>query len=208
VAETHLRCDFCEPSQGRASATLFAGLRATPESPLPFVCSGCVAAMAGTTFGVLRARLDDAEEGHAAAHGELLALRREAAQAVAVLVPRFGLFVAILSAKHAGAIELPGGKVEPGESTFEAARREAYEEVGVPVAIGAQLGTFLHVFDGRLWCCTAYVGDLCGAHPRGSHEGDATWATREELLAGTYGPVVRRILEAFDAHQNGNGRVL
>lgn len=33
----------------------------------------------------------------------------------------------------------------------------------------------------------------------GSVEGAATWATREELLAGTYGEVVRRIFTAYDA---------
>jgi len=155
---------------------------------------------------LMRCRFCESPQDCAEAHEELLALRREAAQAVAVVVPRFNLFVAIIAAKNGGAIELPGGKVEPGESTYEAARREAYEEVGVPVTIGAQLGTFLHVHRGRLWCCTAYLGDLHGAHPRGGDEGDATWATREELLAGTYGPVVRRIFEALDARQNGGGR--
>lgn len=131
---------------------------------------------------------------------ELEALRCAASKSVAVVVPRFGVFAAILSNKHNRGVELPGGRVEDGESTFEAARREAHEELGVPVKVSPlPLSEFLHVFEGRLWCCTAYSGDLEGAHPRGSSEGDATWATRAELLAGTYGNVVRRILTAFDA---------
>ncbi len=136
--------------------------------------------------------------------GELEALRCAASKSVAVVVPSCNVFAAILSNKHGRGVELPGGRVEDGESTFEAARREAHEELGVPVKVSPiALGEFMHVFEGRLWCCTAYAGDIEGAHPRGSSEGDATWATRAELLAGTYGAVVRRILTAFDARVKG-----
>lgn len=134
----------------------------------------------------------------AEARAELEALGAQAARSVAVLVPTYSDFAAIRSAKH-GAIELPGGKVEEGESTLDAARREAAEELGVPVEVDPRsLGTFLHVFRGRLWLCEAFLGNIHGADMTGSAEGEATYATRAELLAGTYGPVVRRILAAYD----------
>ncbi len=126
----------------------------------------------------------------------------EPRRSVVVLIPCGDRFAAIRSRKHGGAVELPGGKVELGESDAEAARREVFEEVG-PVlrhdAPLAPLGVFEHTFGGVAWECAAFLGVDSGAPLRGSDEGEATWATREELLAGTYGGVVRRILESLDA---------
>lgn len=142
---------------------------------------------------------------------EMNIVRAGALRGSVVLIPRFGasdtertLFAAILARKNNRAVELPGGKPERGESAYDAAKREAEEELGVPVEVAVvPLGEFLHIYEGRVWLCTAYEGDLHGAHPRGSIEGDATFATRTELLAGTYGPVVRRILAAYDARKAG-----
>lgn len=42
--------------------------------------------------------------------------------------------------RHAGQYALPGGKVDPGETAAEAARREVAEELGLSVDPGAELG--------------------------------------------------------------------
>jgi len=47
----------------------------------------------------------------------------------------------------AGHWELPGGKVEPGETTAEALERELKEELGLSVRIRNQLGVYDHTYD-------------------------------------------------------------
>src|SRR4029453_11975925 len=42
--------------------------------------------------------------------------------------------------RHAGQWALPGGRLEPGESVFDAARREIFEEVGIRRADDALFG--------------------------------------------------------------------
>ena len=48
--------------------------------------------------------------------------------------------------EHKGQVSLPGGRPEPGESSFETARREAHEEIGLDPALALEIGTLADVY--------------------------------------------------------------
>jgi 8-oxo-dGTP diphosphatase len=50
----------------------------------------------------------------------------------------------------AGLWELPGGRVEPGESDVDAVARECHEELGVTVAVGEPIGPDVTLPKGKL----------------------------------------------------------
>lgn len=65
--------------------------------------------------------------------------------ASAVVVGESGGAVALHLHKRLGLWLQPGGHVEPGETVFEAALREAREETGLPVRHASGEGEFVHV---------------------------------------------------------------
>jgi mutator protein MutT len=77
-----------------------------------------------------------------------------------------------------GLWSLPGGRVEPGESPAQAARREVREETGLDVEVGAllasvELGPYL-VHD---FAATVTGGQLCC----GDDAAEARWCSLEEV---------------------------
>jgi 8-oxo-dGTP pyrophosphatase MutT (NUDIX family) len=99
-------------------------------------------------------------------------------QAVAVLIRNGIHFAAIRSNKRGKRIGLVAGKVEPGELRMQAAVRESLEETGLLLLGGVCLG---EKYDGERSCslilALKWEGEL-----RSSDEGEAFWATREELV--------------------------
>lgn len=59
---------------------------------------------------------------------------------------------------HAGQISFPGGRLEPGESLADAARRETFEEVGLAVPETALLGTLHDLPSPARYLVTPVVG--------------------------------------------------
>ncbi|MBA3292257.1 MAG: (deoxy)nucleoside triphosphate pyrophosphohydrolase [Geodermatophilaceae bacterium] len=82
----------------------------------------------------------------------------------------------------AGMWEFPGGKVEPGETEFEALIRECQEEVGVTIAPDRFLGEVPNPYGSgsvRLW--SAVLSDPDGGSPVALEHLELRWLSAEEL---------------------------
>lgn len=107
--------------------------------------------------------------------------------AVSVFVFRDTRFLALrrcTSKKVApGAWDVVSGKVEQGESPYEAARREVYEEAGIAVALDARPVTaYQATYNTEPMIVLAYRGQGLSSEIRLSKEHDAkAWVTGEEF---------------------------
>src|SRR5690348_5692483 len=99
-----------------------------------------------------------------------------------------------LPADVAGLWEFPGGKVEANESEADALVREIREELGVEIAVGAQLArsviddtSVLHLFTAEL-----LTGD---EEARFDHD-EIRWFTPEELVSVAWIDADRKLVPA------------
>lgn len=129
-----------------------------------------------------------------------------------VMIERDDRFAAILSRKHSGSPELPGGKANPGESPEDCARRETREEVGVELIALTPLTVMDIAVPGsaQVHRCTVFAATIAAeAELRGSAEGPAAWVTADDLLKrGTYRDTVARPLFAFERHRTAARRMI
>lgn len=82
--------------------------------------------------------------------------------------------------RHGGLWEFPGGKVDPGESTLEAARRELAEELELEVASVGEL--ILSVADGRSPFVIDFVETVAVGSPSALEHDELGWFTVDEML--------------------------
>lgn len=84
-------------------------------------------------------------------------------------------------ARDAGRWELPGGRVEPGESEVDAVRRECMEELGVAVHAGEPLGVDVALPSGSL--LRVYTATLAapGAVPEAREHRAVRWLSATQL---------------------------
>ena len=80
----------------------------------------------------------------------------------------------------AGRWELPGGRVEPGETEAEAVVRECREELGTTVVPGHRLGTDLPITAGVLRVHTAVLAAGAG-DPRALEHSGLRWVEGDEV---------------------------
>ena len=83
----------------------------------------------------------------------------------------------------AGLWSVPGGRIEPGESSFDAVLREALEETGLAVDVGGLLGVVdipAGDDDGTIFEVEDYLCSVVGdpTPHAGDDAADARWVTR------------------------------
>ena len=98
------------------------------------------------------------------------------------------------SQRHAGMWELPGGKVEPGESDAEALVRELEEELGVIVRVGEQLGTSDHDYPGQAIRLVAYRCTIDQGQPVASEHAEIRWVAPGSLAGLDWAPADRPLV--------------
>jgi mutator protein MutT len=83
--------------------------------------------------------------------------------------------------RHAGFWELPGGKVEPGESVLEALEREAREELAVEVHADREFARVTHDYGDLVVTLVGVHARHLRGEPRAVEVADFRWVLPEEL---------------------------
>jgi 8-oxo-dGTP diphosphatase len=97
--------------------------------------------------------------------------------AIVCIIDERGRFLSVSRKDDRDKIGFPGGKVDPGETPYEAAKRELKEETGLD-SCNMKL---VHVGRDGEYETYAFTADVVGTIET-NEEGALTWVTREQLL--------------------------
>ena len=105
--------------------------------------------------------------------------------------------------RQAGLWELPGGKVEPGESDAAALARELEEELGIQVEVGGHLDENLHQYPDLAVLLVALACRLPAGEPQPTEHDAVRWLGPDELDAVVWAPADVPLLDAVRAALRG-----
>ena len=98
---------------------------------------------------------------------------------------------------HGGSWELPGGKLEKGESSEEALEREIMEELGIRISAGPEFGRVTHDYEKLTVTLIGHHALYVEGKPQKIAVDDWKWIKPEELLDYSY-PEANQKLFNFD----------
>lgn len=102
--------------------------------------------------------------------------------------------------RHGGLWEFPGGKLEEGESLFEAARRELREELGVEVV--STRDTLFEASDAGSVFLIEFVPTEISGDPQCIEHADVRWLTLADMSTLDLAPTDRRFVEFMMARRH------
>lgn len=97
----------------------------------------------------------------------------------------------------AGLWELPGGRVEAGESEPDALRRECAEELGVRIVVGERVGDDVALPGGKVLRVYGVVLATASAEPRPVEHKALRWVTAAELPGVDWLPADQLLVPAL-----------
>ena len=121
---------------------------------------------------------------------------------VAALLVRDGLLFAARRSperREGGLWELPGGKVEAGESDQAALTRELREELGVEVEVGAFVAEVTHAYEHGAVTLVGYRCMLVAGEPVLRDHDAARWLAGPEMATLDWAPADLPLLAAWIA---------
>ena len=98
--------------------------------------------------------------------------------------------------------ELPGGKLEPGETGAQAAARECREELGVRLQMGPLRVQLQYTYPDVTIHLAVYEASLSGGTPQALEHRALRWVTVHEALAQPLCPADRLVLEQLVTKEN------
>jgi 8-oxo-dGTP diphosphatase len=119
---------------------------------------------------------------------------------VAALMVRDGLLFAARRSperREGGLWELPGGKVEPGESDQEALSRELREELSIDVEVGAFVAESTHAYAHGAVTLVGYRCRLVAGEPVLRDHDASRWLATGALYDITWAPADLPLLDAW-----------